>query len=80
MYNPFSLEGKTIFITGASSGIGRAIAIECSKIGAKVIISGRNELRLQETFNVLQGEGHKQIIADLSISIDIPRIVNEIPE
>ena len=51
MYNPFSLEGKTILITGASSGIGRATAIECSKLGAHVVITARNKNRLQETFN-----------------------------
>ena len=38
-YNPFSLEGKKILVTGASSGIGRATAIECSKMGAKVILT-----------------------------------------
>ena len=42
MYNPFSLEGKTILVTGASSGIGQATAVECSKMGAKVIITARN--------------------------------------
>ena len=53
MYNPFSLENKTILVTGASSGIGKAIAIECSKMGAKVVITGRNEQRLQETYEQL---------------------------
>jgi NAD(P)-dependent dehydrogenase (short-subunit alcohol dehydrogenase family) len=38
-YNPFFLDGKTILVTGASSGIGRAAAIECSKMGAKVILT-----------------------------------------
>lgn len=64
-YNPFSLEGKTILVTGASSGIGRAIAIECSKMGATLIITGRNVARLQKTFEELEGERHQQIIADL---------------
>ena len=58
MYNPYSLEGKTILVTGASSGIGRATAIECAKLGAKVIITGRNEERLQQTYAQLEGTGH----------------------
>ncbi len=78
-YNPFSLEGKTILVTGASSGIGKATAIECSKIGAKVVITGRNQNRLNETFNSLEGDGHIQILADLSNEDDIQRLVNEIP-
>ena len=56
MYNPFSLEGKTILITGASSGIGSITAIECSKMGATVILTGRNEERLIETFNSLHNK------------------------
>lgn len=47
--NPFTLAGKTILVTGASSGIGRATAIACSNIGARVILSGRNEEALAET-------------------------------
>lgn len=46
-YNPFTLVGKTILVTGASSGIGRAISIECSKMGATVILTGRNEERIK---------------------------------
>ena len=49
--NPFSLEGKTILVTGSSSGIGQATAIECSKMGARVVITGRNVVRLQETYS-----------------------------
>lgn len=64
--NPFSLEGKTILVTGASSGIGRGIAVECSKMGAKLVINGRNKERLDETFEMLAGDGHMAIIADLT--------------
>lgn len=80
MYNPFSLEEKTVLVTGASSGIGRGIAVECSKMGAKVVINGRNKERLQKTFDQLEGEGHIQIVADLSKQEDIERLANEVPE
>ena len=78
-YNPFTIEGKTIFVTGASSGIGKAIAIECSKMGAKVIITGRNAERLNNTFMLLEGEGHQLIIADLLIDNAIDNLIEEIP-
>jgi NADP-dependent 3-hydroxy acid dehydrogenase YdfG len=58
MYNPYSLQGKTILVTGASSGIGQSVAIECSKMGATVVITGRNKDRLQETYDMLEGSGH----------------------
>lgn len=45
-YNPFSLENKTFLVTGASSGIGRSIAVECSRLGASVYITARNDERL----------------------------------
>lgn len=77
MYNPFSLEGKTILVTGASSGIGRGIAIECSKMGAKMVINGRNKERLNETLSALEGEGHLSIQADLSKQEEIERLVDE---
>ena len=77
--NPFSLEGKTILVTGASSGIGRATAIECAKQGARLVITGRNEARLAETYSQLEGEGHLQIVADLCKQEDIDRLVAETP-
>jgi len=80
MYNPFSLEGKTILVTGASSGIGRGIAIECSKMGASVVITGRNSIRLNETFKSLIGNNHIQIVADLSISEGIESLVENCPQ
>jgi NAD(P)-dependent dehydrogenase (short-subunit alcohol dehydrogenase family) len=79
-YNPFSLEGKTILVTGASSGIGRAAAIECSKMGAKVIITARNEPRLLQTLQDLEGEGHQMILCDLSNESEIDKMVADLPE
>lgn len=61
----FLLEKKTILITGASSGIGACTAIECSKVGAKVIITGRNKDRLKETFDQLVGDENIMIPFDL---------------
>jgi NAD(P)-dependent dehydrogenase (short-subunit alcohol dehydrogenase family) len=79
MYNPFTLENKTILVTGASSGIGRAIAIECSKMGASVIITGRNEERLKETQTQMDHYGNHQMIkADLKFKEQIDNLVNEI--
>ena len=78
-YNPYSLEGKTILITGASSGIGRSTAIECSKLGARLIITGRSESRLTETLNALEGTGHSAIVANLLVQEDIDRLVSELP-
>ena len=80
MYNPYSLEGKTILITGASSGIGRSTAIECSRLGARVVIVGRNEERLNETLSQLSGEGHVIIKAELTSEEDVKRIATESPE
>ncbi len=78
-YNPFSLENKTVFVTGASSGIGKAIAIECSKMGATLIITGRNEERLKETFNQLEGSNHLQVIADLQKEEQITLLIEQLP-
>lgn len=66
MYQSAGLTGKTILVTGASSGIGRATAVVCSEMGARLVITGRNEERLQETFDMLSGKGHMQILQDLS--------------
>ena len=79
-FNPFSLIGKTILVTGASSGIGKATAIECSKLGAKVVVTGRNEDRLNQTLSMLEGEGHIAIPADLSQEESLENLVENCPE
>ena len=60
----FSLAGKYILITGASSGIGRAAAVACSRMGAKIIGTARDRGRLEETLSLLSGEGHAVHSAD----------------
>ncbi|KAA6348107.1 3-oxoacyl-[acyl-carrier-protein] reductase FabG [termite gut metagenome] len=80
VYNPFSLKGKYILITGVSSGIGRAIASVCSKMGGQLVVTGRDKTRLKETFLSLSGEGHIQIVADLSKAEDIEALIKEVPK
>lgn len=79
MMSPFSLKGKTILVTGASSGIGRGIAIECSKMGAIVVLNARNEERLKETISMMDGDNHQMIIADISSQEEIDRLVAGVP-
>lgn len=79
MYNPYQLTGKTILVTGASSGIGQATAIECSKLGATLIISGRNVERLKATFDKLEGTNHQMIVADLSTDSGIKELIDKLP-
>jgi NAD(P)-dependent dehydrogenase (short-subunit alcohol dehydrogenase family) len=79
-YNPFTLENKTILVTGASSGIGKETAIECSRLGANVIITGRNKERLIETFNLLVGNNHKFYQLDLNSEHKIQDFLNSLPK
>lgn len=80
MYNPFSLEKKTILVTGASSGIGRAIALECSKLGANLVINGRNEERLKATLDELDtsiGQQHQMVVADLTTEEGLDLLISQ---
>lgn len=79
-YNPFSLSGKTILVTGSSSGIGRGIAIVCSKMGASVIINGRNTAKLQETFSMMEGGGHIVLSCDLTDQSQVVKLVAKLPK
>lgn len=75
----FHLPNKTILITGASSGIGREIAISVSKMGGILIITGRNEIALKETFSLLEGNSHTMLIADLTDVKQVEIFSSEIP-
>lgn len=81
-YNPYNLKGKIVLITGGSAGIGRATAIECSQMGASVIITGRNVQRLEETIQMLDksdNQQHQYIVADFISQEAISSIIDAIP-
>ncbi len=61
----FHLTGKTILVTGASSGIGRQTAIECAAMGAKIMLTARNEEKLNQVLKELPGNGHQLLLCDL---------------
>ena len=75
----FRLDNKTILVTGASSGIGAQTAITISQAGGTVILSARNEERLQKIFDQLKGSGHRIIPADLTDENQIETLVNSVP-
>ena len=79
MDNPFALVDKTVLVTGASSGIGRATALLCAGMGAKVIVSGRNSERLKETFSSLEGDGHQMCLVDFADSQSLDKAVGLMP-
>ena len=74
--HPFRLDGKAILVTGASSGIGRQVAISCSQMGAKAFITGRNTDRLAITMSELAGNGHAQASVDLTSTREIHNLVD----
>jgi NAD(P)-dependent dehydrogenase (short-subunit alcohol dehydrogenase family) len=76
--NPFSLENKTILVTGASSGIGAQTAISASKLGATVILSARNKTKLEETLSKLEGGNHQIITADLTKQEEVKQLLDNL--
>lgn len=78
-FNPFSLENKVIIVTGASSGIGAQCAIDCSKMGAKVVLLARNKERLKQTLDKCEEPSRHMILSiDLSTSDGLKDIVKDI--
>ncbi|MGA2770187.1 MAG: SDR family oxidoreductase [Bryobacteraceae bacterium] len=72
MTNPLQMESKTVLVTGASSGIGQSAAILLSQLGARVILTARNQERLRETLGAMEGEGHRLAPFDLGRVEEIP--------
>ena len=74
----FSLSNKTILITGASSGIGRSCDVQCSKMGASLLLMGRNVDELNRTVSELQpGTKVEMIVADFSKMVDLELVIAE---
>lgn len=76
----FKLTGKTILVTGASSGIGKSIAEECARRGAVLILIGRNTERLNSVRDSLAGEGHVAYSCDIREESDIVGLVSSLPK
>ena len=79
-FNPFSLKGKTVLVTGASSGIGRSIAVTASRMGAQVVINGRNVEKLEQTLQQMQMGEHLICAGDLTQRDIINDIVKRLPK
>lgn len=75
--SPFGLHGKRILVTGASSGIGRAVAVSCARAGANLVITGRDESRLIATLNAMSGNGHAAVIADLTDAAQVSSLIEQ---
>ncbi len=78
--NPFSLIGKNILITGASSGIGRQCAINCTQMGARVILIGRRREKLIETIGLLSSGNNLYYSFDVNNYQQIESIVADAVE
>jgi NAD(P)-dependent dehydrogenase (short-subunit alcohol dehydrogenase family) len=66
VYDSKCLAGTTLFVTGASSGIGRASATALSQLGARLVLSGRDQARLEQAQQALAGYGHAIIPTELT--------------
>lgn len=78
-FTEFLFEQKTILVTGASSGIGKQVAIEVARLGAKVVVCGRSQERLTETLEMLTGEGHLSLCADLNERVELLPLIAALP-
>ena len=79
MYNPYTLEGKTILVAGASSGIGRELAIECSRLGANVHLLARDAGRLAETLSMMEEGSHVVHRCDITDESQLDKLVESLP-
>jgi NAD(P)-dependent dehydrogenase (short-subunit alcohol dehydrogenase family) len=79
--NPYSLEGKIVLVTGAGSGIGRATSIECSKLGATMVLVDINPDSVRETLGMLANQelDHQFFVCDLTNDEALDELVAKVP-
>lgn len=80
IFNPMNMSGRTVLVTGASSGLGQGISEMLAKLGAKVILVARDQARLQAACNSLTGVGHEIATCDLSATDAIPGWMKELAQ
>jgi predicted outer membrane repeat protein len=78
--NLFELSGKHILVTGASSGIGKEVALTIAELGGNVILTGRNNERLHETLKSLSAGVHFAVTAELTDKEEINKLVDQLPD
>lgn len=78
LFNPLNLSGRKILVTGASSGIGRAAAVYLSRLGASVVVTGRNQERLNATMAMLYGDRHYAEPCDLTENAELDEFFQHI--
>lgn len=76
---PYSLAGKQILVTGASSGIGAASAALCARMGARIVACGRDGDRLASVLAGLAGDGHAMVAGDLTDPLARQALVDALP-
>lgn len=79
MNTPYHLHDRIILVTGASSGIGRQVAVSASKMGGRLVLHGRDPSKLQETYGLLEGDGHRIIASDLLTEDGRQSLAAELP-
>ena len=79
MSHPFDLTGKTILVTGATSGLGYQTAVSIAEMGGRVVITGRREELLNRALTELAGDGHAACPADLTSAEDRERLISQLP-
>jgi retinol dehydrogenase-14 len=76
-----SMSGKVVLITGGTSGIGKAAAVELAGMGAEVVVSGRNEERGREAVEEIKGRSGSGavslLLADLSLQAEVRKLAEE---